>query len=166
MQRILLVWLIIATASMSTPSLGQQLTTFILVRHAEKVTDKSKDPALTSEGNDRAIRLATILEKTTLDAIYTTPYHRTRSTVEPVAKQKGVPVVEYEPQKESVIDGMLAAHAGKTILVSGHSNTIPEIANWLTGSQTFTEFDENDFGNLIIVTVITKGNSKVTWLRY
>jgi 2,3-bisphosphoglycerate-dependent phosphoglycerate mutase len=146
---------------------AQQLTTFILVRHAEKVMDGSKDPALTEEGNARARRLQLLLDKSSVDAVYTTPYKRTRATVEPLAMAKGVAVSEYEPQKESAIDEMLKQHEGKTILVSGHSNTIPEIANWLTGSKEYTDFDESDYGNLMIVSVLKKGSvTNVTWLRY
>ena len=146
---------------------AQQITTFILVRHAEKVMDGSKDPALAEEGKARAGRLQLFLAKTVVDAVYTTPYKRTRATVEPVALAKGVAIHEYEPQKEGAIDEMLQQHEGKTILVSGHSNTIPEIANWLTGSKEYSEFSESDYSNLMIVSVAKKGSvTKVTWLRY
>jgi broad specificity phosphatase PhoE len=146
---------------------AQQITTFILVRHAEKVMDGSKDPALTEEGKARAGRLQSLLEKSPVDAVYTTPYKRTRATVEPLALARGVTIREYEPQKEPAIDEMLKQHEGKTILVSGHSNTIPEIANWLTGSKEYSEFDESDYGNLLIVSVVKKGSvTKITWLRY
>lgn len=146
---------------------AQQITTFILVRHAEKVIDDSKDPVLSEAGNARAIRLLVLLERASVDAIYTTPYKRTRATVEPLAQAKGVAIHEYEPQKEAAIDELLTAHAGKTIVLCGHSNTIPEIANWLTGSKQYHEFDESDFGNLMIVSVIKKGSvANVTWLRY
>ncbi|HTF22132.1 MAG TPA: phosphoglycerate mutase family protein [Chryseolinea sp.] len=146
---------------------AQQITTFILVRHAEKVMDKSKDPVLTEQGNARARRLQALLEKVSIDAIYTTPYKRTRTTVEPLAQARGLALREYEPEKEAAIDEILLQHAGKTILVSGHSNTIPEIANWLTGSKQYSEFDDTDYGNLMIVSVVQKGSvATVTWLRY
>jgi broad specificity phosphatase PhoE len=145
---------------------GQQITTFILIRHAEKLAEGGNDPFLSPEGNARAKRLQALLEKTELDAIYTTPYKRTRGTVEPVAHAKGLIIREYEPQKPTAIEEMLHTHAGKTILVSGHSNTIPEIANWLTGSEKFTTFNEDDYGNVMVVCVLTKGQAVVTWLRY
>jgi 2,3-bisphosphoglycerate-dependent phosphoglycerate mutase len=146
---------------------AQQITTFILVRHAEKVMDGSKDPALTEEGNARAGRLQLLLTKSSVDAVYSTPYKRTRATVEQVALAKGVAIRDYEPQKEAAIDEMLKQHEGKTILVSGHSNTIPEIANWLTGSKEYSDFDESDYSNLMIVSVLKKGSvTNVTWLRY
>jgi len=146
---------------------AQQITTFILLRHAEKVRDGSKDPALTTEGKARAMRLSALLDKTSVDVVYTTHYQRTRATVEPLAKSKALDIREYEPSQEAVIDEMLSRHQGKTILVCGHSDTIPEIANWLTGSQQFQEFDDADFGNLFVISLVSKGSAaKVTWLRY
>lgn len=145
---------------------AQQITTFILVRHAEKMADGSKDPELTAEGNARAMRLKELLDKTSVEAIYTTAYKRTRATVEPLAKTKNVAVAEYAPGKPGAVDEMLSRHAGKTIVVSGHSNTIPEIANWLTATSQFKDFDESDYGNILIVSLVSKGNAQVTWLRY
>ena len=153
-------------SALALESQGQQVTTFILVRHAEKERDDSKDPVLSAEGNARAKRLQVLLDKTTIHAVYTTPYKRTRATIEPMAQAKGLAILEYEPQREAAIDAMLKEYVGKTVLVSGHSNTIPEIANWLTASKQFKDFDDSDYGNLLIVSVVTKGNAQVTWLRY
>jgi broad specificity phosphatase PhoE len=165
-KRFLFACLMGVLCSSVTALHAQQITTFILVRHAEKRMDDGKDPALSTEGNARARRLQSLLEKTAIDAIYTTPYKRTRSTVEPLAQAKGVTVREYEPQKRAAIEEMLTSFGGKTILVSGHSNTIPEIANWLTGSAQFADFDDADYGNLMVVSVLTLGNARVTWLRF
>ena len=151
---------------MAWESRAQQVTTFILVRHAEKAQDGSKDPELSEEGNARSKRLLALLDKTAIDAVYTTPYKRTRATIQPLAQAKGLTIREYEPQREAAIDAMLKEYAGKTVLVSGHSNTIPEIANWLTASKQFKDFDDADYGNLIIVSFVAKGNAHVTWLRY
>jgi broad specificity phosphatase PhoE len=152
--------------AVTAPSQAQQLTTFILVRHAEKVMDGSKDPSLTEQGQERAGRLQLLLSKTAIDVVYSTPYRRTHATVEPLAKALGLSVKEYEPRSEGALELMLKEYAGKTLLVSGHSDTVPAIINWLTGSQ-YKEFDETDYGNIIIVSVTGKGAaSKVTWLRY
>lgn len=164
---LLKLWLACCLSVVALQAQAQQVTTFILVRHAEKAQDGSKDPSLSEEGNARAKRLDDLLNRTNIDAIYTTAYKRTRSTVEPIAQTKGVSILEYEPQRESAIDAMLKDHAGKTILVTGHSNTIPEIANWLTGTKQFKDFEDTDYGNVIIVSLVSKGTgAKVTWLRY
>ncbi len=146
---------------------AQTSTTFILVRHAEKGDDGTKDPDLTETGNARAKRLATLLGKTQVDAIYSTTYKRTRNTVAPLASSKGIGVTDYDAFKTEAIDGMLKKHSGGTIVIAGHSNNIPWIANYLTGKETYKDFADTEYENLLIVTVIEKGkNTKVVWLSY
>jgi phosphohistidine phosphatase SixA len=105
-------------------SSAQQLTTFILVRHAEKA-DGSDDPELSEAGKARAQRLAEVLSKTSIQAIYSTSYKRTRDTVSPLAKAKGLEVIAYEAKKADPIEKILKDHVGGTVVISGHSNTTP-----------------------------------------
>ena len=57
---------------------------------------------------------------------------------------------------------------GGTIVVAGHSNTIPLMINYLTGHKDeYKTFEDSDYGNLIIVTVTHIGKeANVIWLRY
>lgn len=148
------------------------LTTFILVRHAEKegqnaMTSSNKDPKLSVEGLKRAEKLVTLFSKAEIAAIYSTPFIRTKSTVEPLARSKSLPILEYEPNKLELIDKMSVDHIGKTIVVCGHSNTIPKIANHLTKSGKFKDFDDSDYSNILIVTISsTQKTNTVTWLSY
>ena len=147
------------------------LTTFILIRHAEKEGQNTmtgnKDPRLSAEGLKRAEKLVALFAKTEISAIYATPFIRTKSTVEPLAQSKSLAVLEYEPNKLERIDKMRDDHAGKTIVVCGHSNTIPKIANHLTHSEKFKDFDDLDYGNILIVTVSSnEKNATVTWVTY
>lgn len=151
----------------------EKLTTFILVRHAEKeaagqnTMSNNKDPKLSEEGLKRAERLAALLSKTKIDAIYSTPYIRTRKTVESLAQSKSLTVLDYEPGKLEAIDKILIENQGKTIVISGHSNTIPKIANHLTKSGDYKDFDDADYGNIFVITVSSTGKSNaITWLRY
>lgn len=144
-----------------------QPTTFILIRHAEKGNDGTKDPDLTEAGTRRAQLLATMLKKSQVDAIYATAYKRTRNTVSPLATAKGLRVSDYEAFKTDEIDQMLKKNAGGTVVISGHSNNIPWIANYLTGKETYQDFEDSDYENLLIVTVVEKGkNANVVWLSY
>jgi 2,3-bisphosphoglycerate-dependent phosphoglycerate mutase len=146
---------------------AQTTTTFILVRHAEKGDDGTKDPDLTEVGNARAQRLVSMLKKAQVDAIYSTAYKRTRNTVAPLAASKGISVTDYEAFKTEAIDGMLKKHQGGTVVIAGHSNNIPWIANYLTGKENYKDFTDTEYENLLIVTVIEKGkNTKVVWLSY
>lgn len=134
-----------------------QVTTFILVRHAEKVADGSKDPELSEIGKARALRLANMLKKQNIAAIYSTTYKRTINTVKPLAAQLGQTILQYEPFKDEEILKMLNEHKGKTVLIVGHSNNIPWIANTLLGKKEFGDYDESYYENVLIVNVIEKG---------
>lgn len=143
------------------------ITTFILVRHAEKANDGSKDPELSEAGKHRAEALATLLSKSTVAAIYSTAFKRTRQTMMPLAQQKVMAVMDYDPSAiASSIEKMLTAHTGKTIVVCGHSNTIPAMLNYLTGTNDYKNFDDGDYGNLVIISVTSVGHASVTWLTY
>jgi broad specificity phosphatase PhoE len=159
------VFILISVQSCSQPS--PVVTTFILIRHAEKADDGTRDPELKPEGESRAKLVASMFQKTSIDAIYSTNYKRTRNTVAILAGNKNVEVKLYEPFKEQVIDKMLQEHTGGTIIISGHSNNIPWTANLLLGKEAYGDYPESDYGNLLIVSVVEKGKvAKVTHLRY
>ncbi|HTH57051.1 MAG TPA: phosphoglycerate mutase family protein [Cyclobacteriaceae bacterium] len=163
---------LLSTCSAQVGAQEDVLTTFILVRHAEKegenkMTGGTKDPKLSAEGMRRAEKLAALLSKTQIDAVYSTPFARTRLTVEPLARFKSIPVVEYQPNNLDFIDKIAMEHKGKTILLCGHSNTIPKIANHLTQSGKFKDFDDADYGNILIISVSSpQKSSTITWLTY
>lgn len=146
---------------------AQSPTTFILVRHAEKVNDGTSDPDLSEVGVLRAKNLMNLLQKNAIDAIYATPYKRTRNTVLPLATARALPVQDYDGLKMEQIDQMIAKHAGGTVLVVGHSNNIPGIVNYLTGKKEYKNFDETEYSNLFIVTVFEREKkANVTWITY
>lgn len=142
------------------------ITTFILVRHAEKADDGTKDPPLTDDGAIRANDLVKLLHETKIDAIYSTPYKRTQETVTPIAVAKGLSVLSYEPMKGEEMDSLLNTHAGGTVLISGHSNTTPWVANYFLGAESFPDFNDSDYDNIMVLSIVEKGNAKVTWLNY
>jgi 2,3-bisphosphoglycerate-dependent phosphoglycerate mutase len=152
-----------------TASLAQDVvTTFVLIRHAEKdLTQSTNDPDLSAEGKKRAQRLAAMFNEGEVTAIYSTPYKRTRQTVEVLAAKKGLALQEYSANKEEEIDAMLKTHAGGTIIVVGHSNTIPWFANKLLGVEKYRPMEDDDYDNVWIVSLIEKGKTaKLIWLNY
>jgi 2,3-bisphosphoglycerate-dependent phosphoglycerate mutase len=164
MKKILLSILLMA---MLTPVMAQQtITTVILMRHGEKVNDGTDDPGLTPQGLERAARLAELLKNTTIDAIYSSPFQRTRNTIAPLAQAKGLTVQTYDPKKPEEIDAIVKKHAGHTVVVCGHSNTTPRMANRLLGKPHFKDFEETEFGNVLLIDVIVPGEAKVTVLNY
>jgi broad specificity phosphatase PhoE len=147
---------------------GQEIpTTFILLRHAEKdMKQSTNNPDLSDEGKKRADRLASMLDKTTVTAIYSSDYKRTRQTVQPLAQRKGLPIQTYVPNKEEDIDAILARNRGGTVVVAGHSNTIPQFVNYLLGEPKYHTFEDGEYGNLLIVSLIRRGEGvKVVWIN-
>lgn len=143
-----------------------QQTTFILMRHAEKVQDGSKDPALTKEGEERSIKLKGLLASQDITAVYSTPYVRTKSTVQPTAESHDLTVVEYKPMQEEFLKGLLEKHSGGTIVIVGHSNTIPNLVNELLGEEKYAQLDDSDYNDLFIVTVTEIGQGKEVVISY
>lgn len=146
---------------------AQAITTFILVRHAEKAAEGGSDPELKPEGVKRAEAFAALFNKAAVDAVYSTNYKRTRNTVTPLATAKSLTVNTYSSMKAADLEVLLTKHAGGTIVLAGHSNTMPEIANALIGEKKFEQFADDDYGNILIISVTTVGkNAKVIALRY
>lgn len=161
---ILLIFLISFTACIPAQ---KQITTFVLLRHAEKGNDGTDDPDLKPEGQERANHLAQMLAKTSIQAIYSTAFKRTRNTVAPLAAAKALEVQPYEAYKAEEIEEMLRKHVGGTVVISGHSNNIPWIANLLIGKEEYKDYEESDYNNILIVSVVEKGKvAKITWLSY
>lgn len=128
-------------------------TTVYLVRHAEKEINSGKDPALTDQGEFRANFLAKMFDKIPIDAVYSTDTIRTRDTAGPTAKSQGKTVRIYDAREVDYADFLENNH-GKTVLVVGHSNTIPAFVNGLLGKQKYTELDESAYDNLFVVDIV------------
>jgi broad specificity phosphatase PhoE len=162
---LLLVWI---TCAVPTTAQTKPITTLILVRHAEKdLTQSTSDPDLSPEGKQRAARLAKILQSVDITAVYSTEFKRTRQTVEAVAAARSLALAPYDARATRDIDAMLSTHAGGTILVSGHSNTVPQFLNYLIGEEKYKPMGDGEYGNLIVVSVSQRGlDAKVLWLTY
>jgi broad specificity phosphatase PhoE len=147
---------------------GEQdpITTIFLVRHAEKVGDGSADPALTPAGAARADELVYILKHVKLDAIYSTPYLRTKQTVLPLAKEKGLRLILYKPREKDFLKKVLQEYSGGAVLIVGHSNTIPGLANELAGQSDFSDLDDAAYDNLFIACVPIEGKTVILRMRF
>jgi dipeptidyl aminopeptidase/acylaminoacyl peptidase/phosphohistidine phosphatase SixA len=143
-----------AAADISTDT-----TTVYLVRHAEKAADGSRDPALTNMGEQRAITFAEMLRGKPLTHVFSTPYTRTRQTATPTAIAHGLEIEEYDPSEAEKMVSKLKTLTG-TILVTGHSNTIPGLVNLLTG-ETFADLDESVYDHVFIVSINEKGSAQL-----
>jgi broad specificity phosphatase PhoE len=141
-------------------------TTLILIRHAEKAADGTVNPPLNPEGEARAAELAYLLGHVPLDAVYATPFKRTRDTVLPAAKAKGLEVESYRADQDDFLEAVLRDHRGGTVLICGHSNTVPILVNELLGRGEYAQLDDAVYDNLFIVSVPASGAARVLRLRF
>lgn len=131
-------------ATATTTRSGTDTRTIYLVRHAETDGPSTDNPDLSATGQARAERLAGMIGKA--DAVYSTDLRRTQQTAAPTAARSSVSVQSYRPGGTNFI-----TETEGTILVVGHSNTIPGLVNALTGTSEHADIDESNYGNLYVV---------------
>ena len=156
---------------------GFKATTVILVRHAERMDAPREDPPLSETGVARSQKLAGLLAEAGIKVIYTSQFLRTKQTAEPLAKQLGITVTPLniksnpsnprqvsEQSTREMVDKIME-RAGDTVLIVGHSNSVPDIIKMLGGDMV-PNIDEKKFDDLFIVMVYAKGKAKVAHLKY
>ena len=146
----------------STPR-SDDAAAIIVVRHAEKATDDPRDPSLSDAGQARAQRLAAWLADRDIAAIYATGFRRTQQTVQPAAVAHGVDVTIYDAAQPArdFAAGLRATHANGTVLVAGHSNTVPAIAAALCACDVPT-MDESVYGLAYEIRVSADGHATLS----
>lgn len=141
-------------------------TTFILVRHAE-TTGTGSNPNLSSAGLERAEALRRILANVPLAAVFSSNFNRTKQTAQPTATDQSLPLLLYDPLNQSPLaDEWLQTYRGRTVLVTGHSNTVPSFLNLLLENNQYADLGESEYDNLFIATVLEKGRVEVLHLKY
>ena len=132
---------------------GQNKTTqYYFIRHAEKA-DSSKNPDLSEKGLERALEWKALFSAIQFDAVYSTDFKRTLQTIHPIVVENDQLLKLYNPQILD-IETFKKETKGKTILIVGHSNTIPKMVNQLIKENKYGDIAENQFGNLYTVTLL------------
>ena len=146
-----------------------QTTTVIVVRHAEKNAEPAADPELSTSGAARAQALADMVRSAHVQAVISTQFQRTRQTAAPTAGALGLSteiVDARAPQHARLVaDSILTRHRGQTVLVVGHSNTVPDIVAAL-GAPRPADICDAGYDNMFVVTVPASGPASVTQLHY
>jgi broad specificity phosphatase PhoE len=144
---------------------ADEITTILLVRHAEKTTVPADNPVLNEQGKSRAEDLIRILGNAGIQAIYTSQYDRTRLTAEPIAKNLSITIRQIDAQKTpELVKEVLSKNKGQTVLIVGHSNSIPEIIQAF-GGPAMDEIDETQYDNLFVLTLCNSG-ARLLKLKY
>jgi phosphohistidine phosphatase SixA len=146
-------------------------TVVILVRHGEKANEPGPDPVLSTAGEARARALADALRGMKVSAVLTTPFKRTNLTAAPAATAAGLaPVVVpvsggLAAYGTAVADMIRSRYAGRTVLVVGHSNTIPAVIAALGGPKV-SDLCENEYSTMYTLTLTGSAPPKVVASHY
>ena len=133
--------------------------TIVLVRHGEKATEPANDPPLSDAGRARAQALLAALGDAHVDAIYSPPYERTRTTAQPLADAAGVELTivstgrDAPPYIETVAERARTEHPGGLVVIVGHSNTLGPTIAALGGPDDIGELPDEAYDHFFIVTV-------------
>jgi broad specificity phosphatase PhoE len=141
-------------------------TTVVLIRHADVVQPPlTGDDPLTPAGQARAVALCDLLQDAGVGAIYTSDRLRTKQTAAPLAARRGLTPVVWTGTSAGLAADLLAHHRGSTVLVVGHSNTVPEIAAAL-GRTWPGVIGPTSFDNLLWMSIPTRGRKSLHHLHY
>ena len=153
MRLLALLACMLLAACASTPRADDAGTSFIVVRHAEKV-DASRDPDLSARGHARAQALAARLGDAKLVALYATEFKRTGQTIAAVAATHDLPVTPYAADEaaSTLAARLRAAHPSGTVLIAGHSDTVPGIVAALCECEA-AEMPDHEYDRLSIVRI-------------
>ena len=142
--------------------------TAIIVRHAERAETPADDPGLTTAGQTRANALVDVARKANVTAIITTQLLRTRNTAEPTAKALRITpevVTTADTRHAEKVVSAIKAHAGQSVLVVGHSNTIPVILAAL-GVKDAPMICEMEYDKVFVVKIPASGAASVARSTY
>ena len=140
-------------------------TTIILIRHADSTSSNNSEPSLNVKGCARAQTLIHILGKSGIEAIYHSDTIRSKETAAPLVAHLPSIAKKQIVKAPEIQNNILANHAGKAVLVIGHSNTVPDLIYLLSGVR-MPPINDSEFDNLFIVKVLGPGQASVTSLKY
>jgi broad specificity phosphatase PhoE len=142
------------------------------VRHAEKDRSdpRAPDPALTAEGRQRAVDLERAIRARHVNAVITTHLKRAVDTGQPTADSLHITPEVYRAagNGNQVAAGMaelVRRRAGQTILLVGHSNTVPATIAALGGPR-LTDLCDTSFSNLFVLVIPAGGAPTLTREHY
>jgi broad specificity phosphatase PhoE len=143
----------------------------VLVRHAEKASEPASDPPLTEPGAARAAALLDALKDARVAAVITTQYERTRATAAPVAAAAGLtPIIvraggTVDEHAHEVAQAVRARPSGETVLIVGHSNTVPAIIAALGGPR-LPDLCDGEYDDLFLLTLPERGTPRMIRASY
>lgn len=131
--------------------------TVILVRHAD-VPEGGGEPLLTPAGHARADALARAVGPADVTTVIVSEFKRTQQTAAPAADARGI-TPDVVTEAADILSAIAAQPASATVLVVGHSDTVPDVIRGLGGAAV--TIDATEFDNLFVMT-----RGRLTHLHY
>jgi len=145
LARLIAAILLVALAACATaPRADTPHPNYYVMRHLQK--EAGQDPVLSEEGRRGAARLADLLAADPPSAIYVSTTRRASETAAPLAARLGITPKPYSPSDTPALIAAVTAEPG-TVLIVGHSNTVPEIVERLGGARP-ADLGEADYGDI------------------
>ena len=104
------------------------------------------DPDLTDEGKKYAAAVSHSFQRDPPDVIYVSSTKRAQQTAAPLAERLKLTPKIYDPRDTPGLIASVSAETG-TVLIVGHSNTVPDIVEKL-GGQRPDDLSHEDFGDI------------------
>jgi 2,3-bisphosphoglycerate-dependent phosphoglycerate mutase len=142
-QRLLCAGLLLA---LSYSSLAQSTVRIFVVRHADRESFDDLNPL----GLVRAKELKRVLYNTGIDSIFSTDFVRTKKTAQPLATALSETINLYD-SNPPLLQRIKKYSRGKTLLVVGHSNTVPAFIKACGCNPPFPLIPDNQFDNLFLL---------------
>lgn len=136
--------LVFAAACATAPRAGTPHPNFYVSRHLQKAA--GQDPGLTAEGRANAVRLADLLASDPPSAIYVSTTRRAAETAAPLAARLRLTPKTYNPADTDGLIARVTAEPG-TVLIVGHSNTLPDIVQRLGGARP-ADLADDSYGDV------------------
>jgi len=171
MKSLYILTITFAIALISSSAIAQEnnVTILYLFRHAETIpppySDNPPNPKLSDLGIERAVLLKNNFRDIAITKIFSSDYTRTKMTVEPLSISKNLEIDTYNPRELEDFALRLKQMEG-IIVISGHSNTTPELVDFL-GGDAGPKIDHTiEYDRLYIVVIQNGETISSQLLRY
>ena len=143
MARLLVITMLLVLAACTRPVASSP--DIYVMRHLN--TPKgATDPDLTEDGQRVAVILAGWFKRDRPGVIYTSKPKRSQQTAAPLARRLGITPIIYDPTDTPALIASVTKET-RTVLIVGHSNTVPDIIERL-GGQRPAPLVHEDFGDI------------------
>jgi broad specificity phosphatase PhoE len=146
-------------------------TVVVLARHAEKDLGSIQDPPLSPEGEQRAERLAQMFGRSKagigrIDAIYVSDARRTQQTAAPLAARLGEQAIAVPATDiKGLVSRVMHEHEGGSVLIIGHSDTVPELIHEL-GDIDVPPIGDDEYDTLYLLSIPSFGHASLLRMAY